>query len=395
MIASILNSKHAAAALESICLNRLGKKLTLKKYLDIRFLGVSITMGRVIRLWECIQELHTHHYEKAFPLEEYKVEIFQIFILLEKIKHVQEHAQTEIYPVACTTLLKLVELRHELLPNKPIVGDSTTIPVSEINPHVKVYRQDLLESVDKRYFNRFRNGVSRGSGKPAESFLLEMTTVMHPAYKKLSFLDAVLESMGIDPVAIKDMIKNKVIDLAIRIANAVLADQNADDGVAARVLDFADQPDAEIDQLADEFDALNFNSGTDDVRTLITLEFDKYMHEAGVRSRAAQADILDWWRERTRKYPYLSEVARCLLSTEASAGFIELDFSIGGHYADMRKMGLSNENMEMKLFIKRNLNFLDWNRIVKINVDTMTTHMPQQPAVPFVENEEEIDIDYE
>lgn len=309
----------------------------------------------------------------------------------------QTHAQTERHPVACITLLKLIDLRKALDPEKPIVCGANTIPAAAIHPHVATYCMALRANLDKRFFNRYRDDCpSRGSGKPAKSFLLEMTTMMHPTYKRLGFLDELLLDMGIEPAGVKELVRNRVIDLTILVANSILVEQG--DNGAMRALNFTEQPEPDLDvdvHLADGFRELNFNSAAgDDVRALVAIEFDKYMQESGGgRSRAAQADILDWWRLRARKYPYLSELARRLLATEASAGYIELDFSVGGQFVDKGKMGLSSENLEMKLFIHRNLNFLDWNRMVSINLDSIHAHMPQTPAVPFVENEEEMKLD--
>lgn len=374
---------------------RLGKSFVLKKYLAIRFTGVAKVFERIVKLWDCLEQFYIQHRGEDFFLNLHKNQIFQISGILNNLRDIQVHAQTESVPVACTTILHLVEFEIELAEERPLKIGRTTIPFEQMEPEVIQFRRNLLECMNKRFFNRYCSTPpsSRGSGAPADSMLLEMASVMHPAYKHLSFLSNVIERRSPESrpehvSQVKKSIHRKVIELGISVARTMEIVATP----TARCLEFDRQDD--VDHLADQFDVLDVNI-EDNVESIIMLEFEKYLREAGERSRDAQGNILAWWRARTEKYPHFSQVARCLLATEASSGSIELDFSLGGNFVTNQRLRLSNENIEMKLFITRNLSFLDWNSIVEIPADDLKVHMPSVPVIPFVESTADEDDDDE
>lgn len=287
------------------------------------------------------------------------------------------HSQCERKPVACTTLLNLVEFVNNNSSEKAINYEETTIPIDH----------DLLNGLDKRFFNRYciESKNERGAGSPSDSMLLEMATVMHPAYKQLSFLDKIISERNVNTGTldslshVKALIHKQVIDLAIKVANTM----DIIPIPATRKLAFEKERD-EIDPLADKFDGMEITSNTN-TEAMIMLEFDKYLHEVGDRSRENQGEILNWWKMRVNKLPHFSQVARCLLATEASSGTIELDFGIASHFVTKNTMSVSNENIEMKLFIVRNQHYLDWNDIDSIPRENLESFSPQTPSIPFVE----------
>ena len=79
---------------------------------------------------------------------------------------------------------------------------------------------------------------------------------------------------------------------------------------------------------------------------------------------------------------------------EASSGTIELDIGMGGQFLDSQKLSTTKENIEMKLFITRNQEFLDWNEIVQVKKENLDAFMPPFPSIPFVENNQDEDSSY-
>jgi hypothetical protein len=69
-----------------------------------------------------------------------------------------------------------------------------------------------------------------------------------------------------------------------------------------------------------------------------------------------------------------------------------LDIGVGGMFVPKDKLSLSVETLEMKLFIKRNYHFMDWNKMVNIPTDDIAKYMPEAPTIPFVEqNQQDFD----
>lgn len=288
---------------------RVGRAFVLKSHLEIRFLGVVETMDRIIKLWDCLSELHQCHYEVPFPLATHKDVIEQVYGILQQIRFVQHHSQTEKFPVACTTLLMMAELKSGILKKGKAITIREGVTLNDIHPEVEVFRASLDESLNKRFYNRYSVDykTTRGAGAPADSFLLEMATVMHPAYKRLTLLDKMIEDRNQDKPnavkSIKEMIHEKVIALAIEVAKEIDEAPSLD-----RTIDFDD---AEVDPLADSFDRLVVVS--EKTETAVRLEWQKYLHEIGDAKREHQKDILTWWDAHHSKNPYFSEVAKRLL----------------------------------------------------------------------------------
>ena len=396
VVSKIQNTESALKAFERICWERFGKHYVLKSYLDIRFLGIVNMLERVVKLWSCLNDLYEYYWKKPFPLPS-KHELEQLYGLFNEVKFIQEHSQTRSHPVTCTTFLMLLDLDCKVLePGSSIkVSDNQTVADGDLVPFVKKVRTDLHRSLDKRFYNRFRetHRESRGSGAPAEDCLLEMATVMHPAYKKLTCLnktyDRINDSQG-DPGA-KDQFKKKIYEKVVALAKKVAEPQVISRRLEPELTNVAQSD--HIDHMADDYDlsdalseSLNIN---DDVAldTTVMQNFDRYMHEQGDRDRQNQKYILEWWRTKKSSYPYLSQVARTLLGVEVSSGAIELDIGVGGKFVTKEKLSLSTVALEMKLFVKRNYHIMDWNRITVIPEEEIEAHLPHRPQIPFVAQE--------
>jgi hypothetical protein len=228
---------------------------------------------------------------------------------------------------------------------------------------------------------------SRGSGKPATSMLLEMATLCHPSYCQLSCLNPIIHRVNKDiplhqvqefATNLKKNIQDKVINLAILVAGG-RANAAATE---ARHLNFV-----EVDDLAEEMsDLMNLESTESKVRQ----SFYRYSREQAIpKTRKEQEDILEWWKSKQYEYPYLSVVARCLLATEASSGTIEVDNGIGGLFVPKNRLSTESSLLEMKLFVKRNEEFLYWNMVKCLAAEERQNFIPVPPVIPFVECEDD------
>ena len=394
VIAEIHNSKPALASFRRICLLRLGKELVLKTYLQIRFVGVVRTLERILEVWDCLDELYITHFGRVFPLPERSV-IQQLVGLFNYVKDIQVHSQSRANPVSCTTLLKMLDLdRKHLHQNASIDLEHSVVESFAVHPIVKTTREVLRSAIDKRFYDRYaKNPPARGSGAPAKSMLLEMATVMHPAYAKLSCLDSVIrrrnehltnEEAHLFVHNLKSGIQKKVIDLAILVADDLDKEPRVH-------LEF--QEPIEIDELADDIET---NLNMDSTESKIRQSFNRYCRENDAPStRKDQKDILAWWKTKQHDYPYLSVVARAILGSEASSGAIELDIGIAGMFVPKNRLSTRASLLEMKIFIKRNEEFIDWNSVECLSEEMRESYIPSQPVIPFVEAEDSEEKDEE
>ena len=112
----------------------------------------------------------------------------------------------------------------------------------------------------------------------------------------------------------------------------------------------------------------------------IEYEWDLYMNGCTNYpvSRKKQINILDWWELNKTKFPYLSQVARCLLGSQTSSGCVELDNGLAGLYTSKNRSSISSEMLEIKLFCNRNKeDFFDWNKLEKIDEVDIPKYMPK------------------
>ena len=178
------------------------------------------TVDRLHEVWECLEELFETHYGHKSPLPERQM-VVQFCGLLKNLQCVTQHAQEKSDPVTCTTLLMFVELDLNHLHENAKIN---ALLNHEIHPMVKGIRKGLRYSLDNRFFKRYAKHVtSIGSGAPAKSKLLEMASVMHPAYAKLPFLDKTIERINMirrsKPIqnGLQNGIHQRIIDMAVRV----------------------------------------------------------------------------------------------------------------------------------------------------------------------------------
>ena len=180
----------------------------------------------------------------------------------------------------------LLELDEKVLkPGSPIIiSHEKAVRDSDIVPLVKKVRAALLVAMDNRFYNRFAftpEEKKRGSGAPADGCNLEMVTVMHPAYKKLSCLNNVIarrndEVSGYKEQQFKQKIYEKIMALAKTVADATCMT------LRFELTDVEPEP---FDHLADDFDladtfseSLSIASRSNiDTYGLVRQNFDRYI----------------------------------------------------------------------------------------------------------------------
>lgn len=307
---------------------------------------------------------------------------------------IQVHAETMQYHVARTSLVMQLEFYHFTFLNGDLQVSSTrSIPVNHFHPTVQVTRKLLREALKKRFFNRYSHNrlinSSRGAGKPNNSYLLEMATVLHPAYKKLSCLnEAIVSIADVDTerlrntiVKVKQDVHTKILDLANRVYGL-----NSNENCNTRnILNMSSDDCFEIDHMADAFSVASVSyCGISDT---VYANFQRYLSEKLQRSRSEQKNILGWWQINQVSYHYLSKVAQSVLVSLASSSALEIDNGLGRMFLSKDRLSTSTQIVEMKLFVKRNETFLNWNNIRQINSKNLEQHLPRAPTIPFVEQD--------
>lgn len=88
-------------------------------------------------------------------------------------------------------------------------------------------------------------------------------------------------------------------------------------------------------------------------------EFEKYFAEPQIDRNL---DPTLWWREHTKCYPTLAEVAKALLSVPATSASAERDFSCAGYVVSSKRNCLSPDNVNCLVFLHQNRNLLLENK---------------------------------
>ena len=193
-----------------------------------------------------------------------------------------------------------------------------------------------------------------------------------------------LENAKLD---VKKQVYDKIVSLGVRVSEAYNNDSKNGTDVF-RTLDFDKSTDVcELSDLMNEkasiFSKDSYrNSHNDEVMK----ELQTYLNdEAGKGQIGEEKHVLEYWKKKSVLNPILSHVARVVLGAEVSAGAVELDIGIGGMYLPKHRLSTSAQNVEMQLFIKRNMAFMDWNSIKSVEPSQMGNFLPTAPTIPFVE----------
>jgi len=211
---------------------------------------------------------------------------------------------------------------------------------------------------------------------------------MHPAYKKLSCLDKVVRSLTSSQTSLAQEqaifeVKDSVHEKILALANRAYANVHQTQGVVRSILNITDDEAFELDNMADAFSVASITDFG--VHETVKFNFRNYMKEKVQPNRAAQSQILTWWKENSARFPYISDAARCLLGSLPSASAVEIDNGVAGMFLPKSRLSTSTQIVEMKLFVKRNAKFLNWNEILQIEEENLEIHFPPKPKLPFVE----------
>lgn len=141
------------------------------------------------------------------------------------------------HPVACAALVKLHTFYQGELQesNHLTISALKIISNSDVHPVVQRTLKRLHDAISKSFFIRYCHDIApsygHGVGKPSESQLLEMVSVMHPTYKKLACMNNVVKSkipsqFMMDAKIIVAEFKEKVHGKVLNLVNRVYMSAN-------------------------------------------------------------------------------------------------------------------------------------------------------------------------
>ena len=120
-------------------------------------------------------------------------------------------------------------------------------------------------------------------------------------------------------------------------------------------------------------------------------ELAKYVNntDKSVTELTSNMHILEWWREHSRTYPLLANLAKKYLAVQATSCSSERTFSTGGRTVSMTRTRLSPTNVYMMVYVKENL--------AKVNLrQFQTSNEEEKQAEEDAEQESDYeDVDFE
>lgn len=329
-----------------------GKKLALRKYIDIRFLSVIQVLERALKLWDVLEEIYQSKIQTPFPLNGYKEIVEELVALFQDIKVIQKKNQEPNSTIHYTILKEILQLYENVLQDDNNLkvkrnNQEYLVESKDLSSITKTTRQFLREGLKERFIDRYSSNLSKRScGKPASSLVLEAASLMYPGFKSLSILKKYPH--------IHQKIHQVVLDLAKECCRKTPVDK------VTHQLNFCNIDDSDnksVDSTADLDEEVDQNTDPQFLK-----EWNRYKNEKVEnywKKQKNQNHVLDWWRMRIGDFPLLCQVARCLLGSLVSSATVELDNGVTGLYVPKKRVSLSVQMVEMKVFIKRNESFLN------------------------------------
>lgn len=71
------------------------------------------------------------------------------------------------------------------------------------------------------------------------------------------------------------------------------------------------------------------------------------------------ADLLEWWKNRAKRYPVVTELANKFLSIPATSAAAERVFSTAGSIITSKRNALLPENVDILVFINQNKKYFE------------------------------------
>ena len=73
---------------------------------------------------------------------------------------------------------------------------------------------------------------------------------------------------------------------------------------------------------------------------------------------ARKTNILEWWKLNESRFPNIAKLAKAVLCIPATSAPSKRLFSAAGHIVNKRRTCLKPENVDVILFLNKNLKFL-------------------------------------
>ena len=249
-------------------------------------------------------------------------------------------------------------------------------------------RQHLLEAVSWRWFDiRYKDDASEDT-----DYLFDMQMLLHPHSADLAYVDKLAPTPE-RATAVKSIIVEKVISLAVKLAEAAAehgsttpaepaagqpaAGQPAADQPAAKRARRAAAPGSvhplfkapvnkKKTETANLYASLGlFGAGggqAEDVppsfEETARAELTKLRTVNTLAGALSAEEVLLWWKAWATAYPMLARVARVIFGAPASAAVLGRDFSAAGRMMTSSRSTTDSKYVEMILFLHGNLDLI-------------------------------------
>eukprot|EP00047_Mylnosiga_fluctuans_P021136 m.100911 g.100911 ORF g.100911 m.100911 type:complete len:634 (-) comp8767_c0_seq2:2005-3906(-) len=234
--------EEVQAAEQEAMMTGLASALRLVHDAPQRWAATLQLLERVLRLWNSLR-LAFSQLCQPFAIDSDHEQLIELYSLMEPTAHLIRASQNGSRPGGVSAVVVLYWLRRSVLQDsKPLLivdpaQDSSSIepefrPADRLQPLTVSTRKLLLLALKERFFEGYADIASA-----KRSYMLDMSTYLHPAYRKQPYIEVFLDGVcGGDvetaAAAIRRETKARVREMAIECARAVLEGSLAESAAA-------------------------------------------------------------------------------------------------------------------------------------------------------------------
>ncbi|CAM9755873.1 unnamed protein product, partial [Hapterophycus canaliculatus] len=360
-----------------------------------RWSGVANVLEAAIVNLSPIRSVYAAESEEC-PLTAVSKEVVELYSLIKPAAQVIVQCQQTSVPTGQAAVLSLAALKlttlnvgtplailtpaHEMSQGGIAgIGGGEQAAASTLREHsslsevARITRQRLRQAIDRRWFDKRYKSEQHDD----TDYVFDFQMALHPTTADLQYVDK-LASTPAYAAAVKDVITEKLVALAVKLAEtAAAATRSEDTSVDAPAAKRARQAapcsvhvtgNKREAAVTEKYASLGlFKKGGEGVdlqppsiEESVRAELKTLRSvEAGTLTKDLSCEgVLEWWKRWVGSYPHLGRAARVVFGAPASAAVLERDFSDAGRMMTSSRSTTDNKFVDMILFLHGNVDLI-------------------------------------